>query len=265
MAAVEKSDTGVVDSPSTPDSFINRELSWLQFARRELEVAQAPETPLLERVKFAGILGMIYDEFVMKRVGGLRRQLEREKQHKSADGLTPLEEFTLSRDELNRQTGVLSKLVEEELRPALADIGVPLLEYDDLSDEQQGDVDRVFDENVLPILTPLSADAGHPFPFISGLSLNLAVSVKLPGKKRERFIRIKVPPNRDRWMEVPGGVPVGVQSPVSSGVEQIVSKAQSPSAGRAERTFHVFSPAQKAGTLMECSPLVNKTSRSTSL
>lgn len=204
MEATEQDVTSAAEDSPTQDTFINRELSWLQFAQRVLEMAQNPDTPLLERVKFAGILGMIYDEFVMKRIGGLRRQLEREKQHMSADGLTPTQEFNLSRDELNRQTGILSDLVETQLRPALAGIGRPLLDYKDLSDEQRLEVDRIFDESILPILTPLSADAGHPFPFISGLSLSLAVTLKLPGKKRERFIRIKVPPNRDRWIEVCG-------------------------------------------------------------
>ena len=133
-------------SKPSEDSFVNRELSWLQFAHRVLEMAQDPDMPLLERVKFAGILGMIYDEFVMKRMGGFRRQMERGKRHRSTDGLDPAQELSLCRDELNRQTKALTKLLEQELRPALAGIGVPLLDYESLDDERRSGVDRVCDE-----------------------------------------------------------------------------------------------------------------------
>lgn len=186
------------------EAFINRELSWLDFARRVLELAEDPEVPLLERVKFAGIMGMIYDEFAMKRIGGLRHQVERKSRHTSADGLTPEEELRLCRAELNRQTNILRQLVSEELRPGLLAAGVPILDYGALDEAQRASADAYYRESVEPILTPLSVDIGHPFPFISNLSLNLAVTQGHPGK-RWHFIRVKVPPNRPRWVPVAGG------------------------------------------------------------
>ena len=188
-----------------PESLINRELSWLDFARRVLEMAEDHDLPLLERVKFAGILGMIYDEFAMKRIGGLCGQLEEKGRHTSADGMTPKQELRLCREELNRQVDILGRLVAEDLRPRLAEAGIPLLDYGDLDDDQAASVDAFFLESVEPILTPLSVDVGHPFPFLSNLSLSLAVTQSRPGKRKWRFIRIKVPPNRSRWVPVPGG------------------------------------------------------------
>ncbi|MFH1570838.1 MAG: RNA degradosome polyphosphate kinase, partial [Gemmatimonadota bacterium] len=187
-----------------PDVFINRELSWLDFARRVLELAEDREAPLLERVKFAGIMGMIYDEFSMKRIGGLRHQVERKGRHTSADGLTPVVELQLCREELNRQTEILRRLVTEELRPGLLAAGVPILDYGDLDQAQGASADAYYRESVEPILTPLSVDIGHPFPFISNLSMNLAVTQGRPGKRKWRFIRVKVPPNRPRWVPVAG-------------------------------------------------------------
>jgi polyphosphate kinase len=194
------SDTETAGKPA--DKFINRELSWLDFARRVLEMAEDPAEPLLERVKFAGIMGMIYDEFSMKRMGGLRHQVERKSRHLSADGLTPPEELRRCRDELNRQTAILYRLASGELRPALARAGIPLLDYPDLDEEQRTCAETYYRESVEPILTPLSVDIGHPFPFISNLSLNLAVTRGQPGQRDWRFIRVKVPPNRPRWVPV---------------------------------------------------------------
>ena len=103
-----------------PEAFINRELSWLSFARRVLALAEDPATPLLERIKFAGIMGMLYDEFAMKRIGGLRRRIEKKNNRISPDGRNPEEELVLSRKELHQQSVRFCRLVEDELRPALA-------------------------------------------------------------------------------------------------------------------------------------------------
>ncbi|MCU0937489.1 MAG: RNA degradosome polyphosphate kinase, partial [Gammaproteobacteria bacterium] len=102
----------------SPESYLNRELSWLSFARRVLALAEDREQPLLERVKFAGIMGMIYDEFAMKRMGGLRRQIQNGDQRPGADGLTPAQELEACRSELQAQGRQVARLVEEELRPA---------------------------------------------------------------------------------------------------------------------------------------------------
>jgi polyphosphate kinase len=190
-----------VDSPKT---LINRELSWLSFARRVLALAEDPDLPLLERIKFAGIMGMLYDEFAMKRMGGLKRKIEKRKRKKkkklSPDGLSAEEELQACREELHKQARLVSRLVANKLRPALAAAGIPILEYKELGDKQQKQMQRYFLESVEPILTPLAVDVSHPFPFISNLGLNIAVEVKETKKKRNRFVRIKMPANRPRWV-----------------------------------------------------------------
>jgi len=187
-------------------AYINRELSWLSFARRVLAMAQDPKLPLLERVKFAGIMGMLYDEFAMKRMGGLKRKILKKKLNPSRDGLTPDEQLKACRTELNDQMLLVSKLVQRKLRPALTKIGIPILEYKALNKDQSKQMLAYFQESVEPILTPLAVDISHPFPFISNLGLNIAVEVTgIKKKKRNRFIRIKVPANRPRWVPLPDG------------------------------------------------------------
>ena len=205
----------------SPQAYINRELSWLDFARRVLELAEDPATPLLERVKFAGIMGMIYDEFAMKRIGGLRRRIVSGNDRLSPDGRTPQEELQLCRQEFQRQAAMLCDVVEMRLRPALAVAGIPLLDYSQLDDTQRASMQQYFRESVGPILTPLATDAGHPFPFISNLSLNLAIVLHSDGSSRPRFERIKVPPNRPRWVPLPGGGYVPLEQVIAGNLDQM--------------------------------------------
>jgi polyphosphate kinase len=193
-------------TPDSPEAHINRELSWLSFARRVLALAEDQEQPLLERVKFAGIMGMIYDEFAMKRIGGLHRQVEAGDLNPGPDGLTPAQELAACRAELRNQQTQVARLVEDELRPGLDAVGIPIRDEANLDPAERAELARYFAEAVEPILTPLAADAAHPFPFISNLGLNLAVQVTEPGRHRCRFVRIKVPANRPRWVQVPNGV-----------------------------------------------------------
>jgi polyphosphate kinase len=221
----EKPEKIDIDSPNT---LINRELSWLSFARRVLALAEDPELPLLERVKFAGIMGMLYDEFAMKRIGGIKRKIEKGKKKKklSHGGLTPDEELKACRKELHKQAQLVSRLLQDELRPALAAAGIPIMEYTQLNEQQQAQMQRYFRESVEPILTPLAVDASHPFPFISNLGLNIAVEVTESKKKRNRFVRIKVPANRPRWVPVPGGGGyVPLEQVISSNVKLLFPKA----------------------------------------
>jgi polyphosphate kinase len=216
-----------VDSPKT---LINRELSWLSFARRVLALAEDSNLPLLERVKFAGIMGMLYDEFAMKRMGGLKRKIEKRKRKKnkklSPDGLSAEEELHACRKELHKQARLVSRLVTQKLRPALAAAGIPIREYTDLSDKQQKQMQRYFLESVEPILTPLAVDVSHPFPFISNLGLNIAVEVKETKKKRNRFVRIKVPANRPRWVPLPDSVGfVPIEQVIASNLSLLFPKA----------------------------------------
>jgi polyphosphate kinase len=190
----------------SPAALIDRELSWLSFARRVLALAEDPEQPLLERVKFAGIMGMIYDEFAMKRIGGLIRKVRSDEGRGGRQGLTPAEVLEACRSELRSQQCLVARLVEEQLRPALRDLGTPILNVGDLDQPQRELLARYFAESVEPILTPLAADAAHPFPFISNLGLNVAVLVTEPGRRNRRFVRIKVPANRPRWVPLPNQV-----------------------------------------------------------
>jgi polyphosphate kinase len=195
----------------SPAALINRELSWLSFARRVLALAEDQEQPVLERVKFAGIMGMICDEFAMKRIGGLFQQVRRGKGSRGHDGLAPDEVLKACRAELRSQQELVARLVEEQLRPALRDLGIPILDIGELDPHQRDFLARYFADSVEPILIPLAVDGAHPFPFISNLGLNLAVLVTEPGRRNRRFVRIKVPPNRPRWVPLPdhaGWVPL---------------------------------------------------------
>ncbi len=184
------------------DAYINRELSWLSFARRVLEIAEDTSQPLLERVKFAGIMGMILDEFVMKRMGGLHQKIRSKPQKQSYDGLIPSEELALCQEELQRQMEILSNLFADSLRPALEVQGIFLPSYSLLAEEDKEFLTRHIEDSVLPILTPLAVDAAHPFPFISNLSLNIAIIITQE-EGRSRFVRLKVPANRKRWVALP--------------------------------------------------------------
>ncbi len=204
----------------SPELFFNRELSWLAFARRVLSLVEDSALPLLERVKFAGIMGMLHDEFFMKRIGGLKRQVKTGKEHRSLEGRTADEELRDCRAEIRRQIEDLSRVLHGEIRPALAAEGLGILDYRDLSPERREEVDRHFERLVLPILTPLAVDAEHPFPFISGLGLNLAVRVTV--RRQERFVRIKVPANRGRWVPVAGGGFVPLEQVIAANLGHVL-------------------------------------------
>jgi len=203
-----------------PEAFINRELSWLAFARRVLAFVADPETPLLERVKFAGIMGMLHDEFFMKRIGGIKRQVKAGLAKRSLDGRTPKEELMACRAEVLAQIAELSILIHGELRPALAAAGLPILDHAALSKKDASQLSRVFERSILPILTPLAVDAEHPFPFISNLGLNLAVKVAMG--RTERFVRIKVPANRGRWVPLPGGGFVPLEQVIAANLGRLL-------------------------------------------
>jgi polyphosphate kinase len=212
-------------TPESPQAFINRELSWLQFARRVLELAREDEIPLLERVKFAGILGMLHDEFIMKRMSGLKRQIRAKTEKLSLDGLTPRQEFAACRAEIIAQSEELADVIEGRLRPALAEAGIPIRDYAALRAAEKKELVRYFERAVLPILTPLAVDAEHPFPFISNLGLNLAILIR--EGKRERFVRLKVPSNRARWVPLAEGAGfVPLEQVIAANLKLLFPKAK---------------------------------------
>ena len=184
--------------------YLNRELSWLAFNSRVLSLAEDPDCPLLERVKFLAISSKNLDEFFQVRVAGLKAQLEAGVGAVTPDGLTPGEQLKAIRVETqccyDRQYEIFAK----QLAPALAEAGVQLCRWDSLTEEDLGWCAELFDEQIFPVLTPLTVDPAHPFPFISNLSLNLATVVRDPGSQDHRFARVKVPPLFPRFLRLPG-------------------------------------------------------------
>ncbi len=214
--------------PDSAEACLNRELSWLAFARRVLELAGDESIPLLERVKFVGILGMLHDEFFMKRMGALEQLAARNSARISPDGRRPAEELAACRAEVRAQSQALARLMNAELRPALAAAGIPIFDWSELDDAQKSAVREEFSLNVVPVLTPLAVDAEHPFPFISGQGLNIAIQVPDQGGRGERFVRLKVPTNRSRWVSVPGTAGfVPLEQVIASNLDLVIVGSQS--------------------------------------
>jgi polyphosphate kinase len=185
-------------------SYINRELSWLEFNRRVLALAEDRGLPLLERVKFAAIFSSNLDEFFQVRVAGLKAQVEAGV-GTSFDGRTPEEQLSEIRARVLNMVRQQEDLFLKELLPALAEERVRLARWDALSKADREYLSSVFDEEILPVLTPLSVDPVHPFPHISNLSLNLAVVVRDPATDEHRFARLKVPGVLERVLFLPDG------------------------------------------------------------
>jgi polyphosphate kinase len=190
-----------------PDRFINRELSWLEFADRVLELAGAKQSPLLSRAKFLAIFSSGLDEFFQVRVAGLKDQLAVGVREAFPDGRTVLETFAEVRERVQDLIDRQSQIYSEEVRPQLSEAGITIADYADLTGDDLEMLRRVFYEQIFPVLTPLAVDPGHPFPYISSLSLNLAVTIEDSEKGESRFARIKVPtrPVLPRFVELDGG------------------------------------------------------------
>ncbi|NYT20828.1 MAG: polyphosphate kinase 1 [Methanomicrobiales archaeon] len=189
-----------------PSLYINRELSWIEFNRRVLDEAADTGNPLLERVKFLSIFSNNLDEFFMIRVSGLRRQAARGVREAPPDGMAPSRQLAAIHRTLEPLIHRLTLLWHRDIVPALADCRIRVLRYDTLSSGQKAALGDFFRTAIYPVLTPLAFDTSHPFPFISNLSLNLAVTVRDPGTGKEHFARLKVPTNLfPRLVRVPAG------------------------------------------------------------
>jgi polyphosphate kinase len=186
-----------------PQYYFNRELSWIEFNSRVLHEAIDPRTPLLERLKFLAIFSSNLDEYFMVRVAALKEQVEAQVTKLSADGRTPQEQLDLISDRLHPLVVKQHRHFEEALRPQLAAQGVYILDYIDLNQEQRVYLRQYFESQVFPVLTPLAIDPGHPFPYISNLSLNLAVVIKDSVTNEELFARVKVPKVLPRFIALP--------------------------------------------------------------
>jgi polyphosphate kinase len=194
--------TAVLVEPTAPERFLDRETSWLQFNQRVLELAEDPNLPLLERARFLAIFASNLDEFFMVRVAGLKRRIATGIAVRSAAGFEP-------REVLDQISSVAHELMERharafhaEIRPQLAGAGITVVRWDELAEREQERLHEMFREQVFPVLTPLAVDPAHPFPYISGLSLNLAVIVRNTKTEQEHFARVKVPPLLPRFIAV---------------------------------------------------------------
>ena len=180
----------------------NRELSWLAFNARVVHEAADTRTPLLERLKFLSIVSTNLDEFYMVRVAGVRRQVAAGFGKVGRDGVSPAELLDRIDERVREMVAEQARILEEEVLPELAEHGVRLLHMADLDASERLAVDAFFDSQVFPVLTPLAVDPGHPFPYISNLSLSLAVELREPETGIEHFARVKVPKSLPRWVPV---------------------------------------------------------------
>ncbi|MGH9367351.1 MAG: polyphosphate kinase 1, partial [Thermoanaerobaculia bacterium] len=187
--------------------YFNREISWLAFNRRVLEEALDTSWPLLERLKFLSIVHSNLDEFFMIRVSGLHEQLEAAVTERSADGLSPHEQLRTIGEVVRTDLALASAALKDDLLPRLSECGIRVVSWTDIDAERRKELTAYFEGVVFPILTPLAFDPAHPFPFVSNLSLSLAVELAEKEEGRVFFARVKVPPSLPRFVPLPGNTP----------------------------------------------------------
>ncbi|MBD0292986.1 MAG: RNA degradosome polyphosphate kinase [Jiangellaceae bacterium] len=211
----------VAEQVATEARYLDRELAWLAFNTKVLELAEDSDVPLLERARFLAIFSSNLDEFFMVRVAGLKRRIAAGVAVRAVSGLLPREvhEGTLSRtrDLMARQAACF----HDDVLPALVKEGVEIVRWDDLDDEEQARLRQLFSTRIFPVLTPLAVDPAHPFPYISGLSLNLAVVVRNPRTATEHFARVKVPPNFARFYPLAGERFVPLEDVIAAHLSQL--------------------------------------------
>jgi polyphosphate kinase len=188
-----------------PDRFLNRELSWLDFNARVLALAEDQGRPLLERAKFLAIFSSNLDEYFQVRVSGLQEQADLGMRKLSPDGLDAAETVRAIREQVRAQVERQTTIFTKDIAPALDEAGIHFPEWIELDADDRAAMRRTFEDRVYPVLTPLAVDPSHPFPYISNLSLNLAVVVRDPGTGEQRFARVKVPPALPRFVPLQDG------------------------------------------------------------
>jgi polyphosphate kinase len=232
MEAIEMStvmeDLLPVPTPELPpDRFLDRELSWLAFNNRVLDLAKdADRVPLLERAKFRAIFSSNLDEFYMVRVAGLKRRIAAGVAVPTVSGMMPREVHLAI---LNRTRELVSEqaaVFQEDIRPALAKEGIEILRWDELAATEKDRMDELFAERIFPVLTPLAVDPSHPFPYISGLSINLAVLVRNPETGIRQFARVKVPTMLSRFIPLAEGRYVALEDVIAHHLDQLFSGMQ---------------------------------------
>jgi polyphosphate kinase len=185
--------------------YFNREISWLAFNRRVLEEARDAAWPLLERFKFLGIFFANLDEFFMIRVSGLHEQLEAAISERSPDGLSASQQLAKIREIVRADLTAANETLKTDLLPQLEKSGIRLRSWEEIDAEKREALTRYFENVVFPVLTPLAFDPAHPFPFLSNLSLSLAVQLSDGEGRRPQFARVKVPPSLSRFVPISGG------------------------------------------------------------
>ena len=180
----------------------NRELSWLAFNARVLQLSSDTEVPLLEQIRFLAIFSSNLDEFFQVRVSGLRDQQAAGISTPASDGRLPAEQLALVRDIVTALVAEQERVLVHEIMPALREQGIELSAWHELDADDQAELSERFRDRIFSVLTPLAVDPGHPFPYVSDLSLNLAVVVRDPRDDRELFARVKVPNTLPRWLRI---------------------------------------------------------------
>jgi polyphosphate kinase len=176
-----------------PDRFLDRELSWLAFNNRVLDLAKDDQrVPLLERAKFLAIFSSNLDEFFMVRVAGLKRRIAAGVAVPTVSGMMPREVHHAILNRTRELVTEQARVFQEDIRPALAKEGIEILRWDELSPTEQDRMDELFADRIFPVLTPLAVDPSHPFPYISGLSINLAVLVRNPETGIRQFDAVAI-------------------------------------------------------------------------
>jgi polyphosphate kinase len=190
---------------SIPEHYFNRELSWLDFDRRVLALAEDASLPLLERVRFLSIFSGNLDEFFQVRVAGLQDQMAAGIDTPSPDGRTASQQLAAIREKVLELLAVAERLYREQLVPALSAAGIRITRWNALGEEDQAVLRALFEARIRPVLTPLAVDPTHPFPYVSNLSLNLGVLVQRPRDERQVFARVKAPPTLSRFLPLADG------------------------------------------------------------
>jgi polyphosphate kinase len=205
-----------------PNRYLDRELSWLAFNQRVLELAEDPNLYLLERVNFLAIFASNLDEFFMVRVAGLKRRIATGLAVTSSSGLSPQEVLSQISREAHRLQERHAQLFIDTIKPAMKEEGIRIVRWVNLEESERSLLHDYFQNQIFPVLTPLAVDPAHPFPYISGLSLNLAVVLKNPDTDKEHFARVKVPPLLPRFVRIPGNS--GVQDARFVPLEDIIGE-----------------------------------------
>jgi polyphosphate kinase len=232
------------EDPLPDDRYLNREASWLDFNARVLELGEDPEVPLLERAKFLAIFASNMDEFFMVRVAGLKRRRATGLTVRSADGLSIREQLELIAKVSGELAQRHARAFADDVRPALEEKGIQIERWESLSEPERERLGLYFSKQVFPVLTPLAVDPAHPFPYISGLSLNIATVVRDNNTGTEHFARVKVPPNVPRFVLIEGERFLPLERLIGAHLYQLFP-------GMEVRQWHVFRVTRNADVEVE--------------